>query len=75
VVLFFFKARRAALPPMALFVNNLLLGMIVVQVSLGIWTLISCVGHIPVGIGEAHQLGALGLLALSLLMNYQFSRT
>ena len=52
--------------------NNLLLAWIFVQALLGIFTVINCVGHVPVILGVIHQDGALVLLFLSLFLNYQF---
>ena len=52
--------------------NNLLLGMIIVQISLGILTVINCVGHIPVTLGVLHQDGALVLLAISLFVKISY---
>ncbi len=52
--------------------NNLLLAWIFVQALLGIFTVINCVGHIPVALGVIHQDGALVLLFISLWLNYQF---
>ena len=53
--------------------NGVLLGMLVVQVLLGILTLINCVSKIPVGLGVLHQAGAVLLLAALLFVAYQFS--
>ena len=49
----------------------LLITMLVIQVSLGILTLINCVGAIPVGLGVYHQAGAILLLTVVLFFNYQ----
>ena len=51
----------------------LLISMLVIQVLLGISTLINCIGTIPVGLGVLHQAGALILLGIALFMNYQLS--
>jgi cytochrome c oxidase assembly protein subunit 15 len=55
--------------------NVLLISMLVIQVLLGIFTLINCKGTIPVGLGVLHQAGALVLLTIALWVNYQFSDT
>ncbi len=52
--------------------NMLLVTMLVIQVLLGIFTLINCKGSIPVGLGVMHQGGALLLLGTVLFVNYQF---
>ena len=44
--------------------------MLIIQVILGIITVISCQGRIPVGLGVMHQAGALLLLASSLYVFY-----
>jgi heme a synthase len=45
--------------------------MVLLQVLLGIFTLLYCVGTVPVGLGVFHQAGALVLLSIVLLLNYQ----
>ena len=49
----------------------LLITMLVIQVLLGIFTLINSVGAIPVGLGVYHQGGAILLLTIVLFFNYQ----
>ena len=51
----------------------LLISMLIIQVLLGIFTLINSVGTIPVGLGVLHQGGALLLLTICLFLNYQTS--
>ena len=50
--------------------NILWIMMLVLQVLLGIFTVINCKGSIPVGLGVAHQAGALLLLGFTLFCNY-----
>ncbi len=50
----------------------LLISMLIMQVLLGIFTLINCIGNVPVGLGVMHQAGALLLLTIVLLLRYQF---
>jgi cytochrome c oxidase assembly protein subunit 15 len=45
-------------------------GTLLLQVLLGILTLINCVGIIPVGLGVLHQGGALILLSATLFLNF-----
>ena len=49
----------------------LLVSMLVIQVLLGIFTLINSVGVIPVGLGVMHQGGALILLSITLFLLFQ----
>ncbi len=49
---------------------NLLLGMLIVQFLLGVFTLINCKGSIPVVLGVLHQAGGLLLMGFSLFLNY-----
>jgi cytochrome c oxidase assembly protein subunit 15 len=50
----------------------LLVSMLIIQVALGIFTLINCVGTVPVGLGVMHQAGAVLLLTIVLFIFYQF---
>ncbi len=63
VPLFWWRSRRIELPEAARRPINLLLGMLAVQITLGISTLLL---HVPIALGAAHQGGALVLLALAL---------
>ncbi len=54
--------------------GNLLAGMLIVQFLLGVFTIINCVGKVPLLWGAVHQAGALVLLAVVLFVNYQFSK-
>jgi len=51
-----------------------LLTVLVIQVLLGVFTLIYAVGQIPLDLGVAHQAGGLILLMVMLFVNYQFSK-
>ncbi len=61
------RVRRAALPPRARLAAHLLLAALVVQVALGITTLLLAV---PIALGAAHQGGAVVLLAAALFANH-----
>jgi heme a synthase len=50
---------------------RLLLGLLTLQVLLGIFTLINCKGHIPVLLGVLHQAGAVLLLSAVLWTAYK----
>jgi cytochrome c oxidase assembly protein subunit 15 len=56
-------SRRLQLPRNARLASNLMLAMLIVQLALGIATLLQ---GVPVGLGTSHQAGALLLFALSL---------
>ncbi len=64
---FWLKAQREALTPRARIAVNLLLGMLAVQIGLGISTLLLVV---PVPLAAAHQGGAVLLLGAALLANH-----
>ncbi len=49
-------------------------GMTSVQVLLGIWTIISCIGKVPVDLGVYHQGGAVLLLSTILWVGYQMRK-
>lgn len=49
----------------------LLISMLGIQVLLGIATLVSSLGEVPVGLGVAHQTGAIFLLGITLFLAYQ----
>lgn len=53
--------------------NQALAGALVLQVLLGIFTLINCVSAIPVTLGVLHQAGAVLLLSVVLFVTYQLS--
>lgn len=52
---------------------NVLVLVLILQVVLGILTLINCIGAVPLLYGVLHQAGGLLLLAAMLYVNYQFS--
>lgn len=53
--------------------NRILIGVLVLQVLLGIFTLINCNAQVPVDLGVAHQAGAVLLLGVLLYLNYLIS--
>ena len=71
--LYFFKSIKIQKSVIFNKANMLLITMLGIQIVLGIWTVISCKGSIPVGLGVAHQAGALILLGFTLLAYYQLS--
>jgi heme a synthase len=52
-----------------------LVGAVVLQVVLGIVTLINCKAHIPVNLGVAHQAGAVLLFGVALFTQYQLAKS
>jgi cytochrome c oxidase assembly protein subunit 15 len=69
---FWWACRRADLPVMPRRAVNLLLAMLVVQITLGITTLLF---HVPVALGAAHQGGALVLFGLTLWTAHALRRS
>ncbi len=55
--------------------NILLVSMLLVQVLLGIFTLLYCIGTVPVALGVLHQAGAIILLSILLFVTYQLNGT
>ncbi len=53
---------------------GMLLGMLIIQFLLGVFTVIYCKGSIPVILGVLHQAGALLLLGAALYVTYQLTR-
>ncbi|MEN1786161.1 MAG: COX15/CtaA family protein [Bacteroidota bacterium] len=71
VLWFFVKGIRSGMGSLFNISLYLLVSMLVIQVLLGIFTLINCQGTIPVGLGVFHQAGALFLLTITLFVYYQ----
>jgi len=68
---YFFKARKAQITPLFNRGLNLWITMLVIQILLGIVTVLNCRGSIPVDLGVYHQAGALLLLTAMLFVNFQ----
>jgi len=64
---FWLKARREALAPRTRLTGHLLLGMLALQLALGVATLLLVV---PIPLAAAHQGGAVLLLSAALLVNH-----
>nr|MBS0020748.1 COX15/CtaA family protein [Gammaproteobacteria bacterium] len=67
VLLFWFLARRQAFSPWARFGSHLLLAMTLLQVGLGIVTLLL---YVPIPLAAAHQANALLLFTVALFANH-----
>ncbi len=72
IPLFWLFATRRELPPRARLGSHLLLAMLVVQISLGISTLLL---YVPIPLAAAHQAGALVLFTLALFVTHELWRT
>lgn len=53
-------------------VNGLLITLLIIQVILGIATVVSSKGQVPVGLGVAHQFTAIALAGAMVYLNYCF---
>ncbi|MBK8554697.1 MAG: COX15/CtaA family protein [Lewinellaceae bacterium] len=71
LILFFVYKQRSQGPVVYQRSRWMLVGMLVVQVCLGIFTLINCKAKVPIGLGVYHQAGAVILFGLALLSTYQ----
>jgi cytochrome c oxidase assembly protein subunit 15 len=71
--LYFFKSKKVKENTFFDKANMVWITMLVIQILLGIWTVISCKGSIPVGLGVAHQACALILLGSTLFIYYKMS--
>ena len=68
---YFLVARKEKINSIFNKTNRMWITMLVVQLLLGIFTVINCRGSIPVGLGVAHQAGALILFGMTLFSDYQ----
>jgi len=66
----FFAGKKATISSQYQKAIYMLISMLVIQVLLGIVTVLKCKGSIPVDFGVYHQGGALLLLSISLYMLY-----
>lgn len=70
IPIFYFKSRKLFQHKKVRLTNNLLVSMLVIQIILGILTIINCFGKIPIIYGVLHQAGALLLFIISLSSLY-----
>ncbi len=70
-LIYFGRGIKMELPKMFKISLFLMLGMLIIQVALGIFTVINSKASIPVDLGVYHQAGALLLLGVVLFLNFQ----
>jgi len=71
VLAYFFRAKKMLITKEFNLGLYMLISMLVIQVLLGIFTLLNSLGSIPVGLGVMHQGGALILLSIVLFLLFQ----
>ena len=72
VIAYLFQAQKHLKNTQIPQINILLISMLIIQVIFGIATVVSSKGQVPVGLGVAHQLGAIMLVAVVVYLNYCF---
>ena len=75
IPIYFFTIRRIQISKTLKWGSRILIYVLIIQVALGIWTLVSCVGTVPVGLGVLHQAFGILLLLAMLFVNYQFQKS
>jgi heme a synthase len=73
VIWYYFKVQKSETPSTVKRSTTLLLCTLLVQVLLGIITILNCGGHIPVALGVAHQAGAVALFAALINCRYHLT--
>lgn len=71
ILYFAWHTRKLSLSPNLRFGTNMLVAALLIQVVLGIATVLKCQGSIPVLLGVMHQVGAVALLSALLHVVYQ----
>lgn len=72
VIAFVFMAARRLKGSEIPRVNILLITLLIIQVGLGVATVVSSIGQVPVGLGVAHQFTAIALAGVVVYLNYCF---
>jgi cytochrome c oxidase assembly protein subunit 15 len=75
IILFWWRGRSVFTSKRLIIANNLLVLALLLQITLGAFTVIHSLGNIPVGLGVAHQGGAVILLTVMLFMSNQLHDT
>jgi cytochrome c oxidase assembly protein subunit 15 len=72
VIGYLIQAFSKAISPLLVKTNAMLVTLLVIQALLGIATAVSSLGQVPVGLGVAHQFGAIALVGVVVLLNYLY---
>jgi cytochrome c oxidase assembly protein subunit 15 len=70
VLLYLYTAFTRVKSPLLKSTNVLLIIVLITQVVLGVATVVSSKGQVPVGLGVAHQFVAIGVVAIVVYLNY-----
>ena len=71
IILFYLKLKKTDISSRLRIGSMLVVGMLITQFLLGLFTVINSIGKIPLFLGAVHQAGALVLLICLLYVNYQ----
>lgn len=72
VLAYLYQAFTKVKSPLLVKTNTLLIILLITQIILGIATVMSSAGQVPVGLGVAHQFGAIALAGVVVYLNYLF---
>ncbi|MFT5997731.1 MAG: cytochrome c oxidase assembly protein subunit 15 [Neolewinella sp.] len=72
VLIYLYQAFTKVRSPLLVKTNTLLIILLITQVVLGIATVMNSSGQVPVGLGVAHQFGAIALVGVVVYWNYIF---
>ncbi|SEQ30564.1 COX15/CtaA family protein [Neolewinella agarilytica] len=72
VIAYLLQTRKAKIGAYTQNANTLLIILLITQAILGIATVMSSQGQVPVGLGVAHQFGAIALVGAIVYLNYLF---
>jgi len=72
VLAYLYQAFTKLRSPLLVKTNILLIIMLITQAVLGIITVMNSIGQVPVGLGVAHQFGAIALVGIVIYLNYLF---
>jgi len=72
VLAYLYQAFTKLRSPLLVKTNTLLIIMLITQAVLGIITVMNSIGQVPVGLGVAHQFGAIALVGIVIYLNYLF---
>jgi len=72
VIAYLIQAKRSKIWTYTQNANILLIILLITQIILGIATVVSSQGQVPVGLGVAHQFGAIALVGAMVYLNYLY---